>query len=132
MADSDRNQSSVEFEKRSEGISSQPLTVNGLPDQQSSTAVAESPDNFGPAPDGGTKAWLVAAGGCCLFFCCLGFSNAFGVFQEYYQNNQLRGELPDNIAWIGSISTFLQFAAGGVGGPLFDRFGEKVCLTGPC
>ncbi|PLB49013.1 MFS general substrate transporter [Aspergillus steynii IBT 23096] len=81
---------------------------------------------FGPAPDGGMRAWLVAAGGSCLFFCCLGFSNSFGAFQEYYLRNQLRGESPDRIAWIGSLSVFLQFGAGMIGGPLFDRFGAKV------
>ncbi|KAK0621636.1 major facilitator superfamily domain-containing protein [Bombardia bombarda] len=83
-------------------------------------------ENFEPAPDGGLEAWLVAAGGCCLFFCCLGFSNSFGNFAEYYMTHELRAESPDSIAWIGSLSAFLQFAAGMVGGPLFDRYGAKV------
>lgn len=90
----------------------------------------KSPD-FGEAPDGGSGAWLVAAGGFAVCFCCLGFSNAFGTFEEYYLTHQLRGESPDNIAWIGSLSAFLQFAAGMVGGPLFDRFGAKVCPPVP-
>jgi hypothetical protein len=84
--------------------------------------------DFGDAPDGGTRAWLVAAGGSCVFFSCLGFSNAFGVFQEYYITHQLREETPDRIAWIGSLSAFIQFAAGALGGPLFDRYGAAwVC-----
>lgn len=83
-------------------------------------------ENVKPAPDGGARAWVVAAGGSCLFFCCLGFSNAFGTFEEYYLAHQLRGESLDNIAWIGSLSAFLQFASGLVGGPLFDLFGGKV------
>jgi hypothetical protein len=58
---------------------------------------------FGDAPDGGLKAWLVAAGGSAIFFCCLGFSNSFGTFVEYYMTNQLQGESLDNIAWIGSV-----------------------------
>lgn len=78
------------------------------------------------APDGGARAWLVAAGGSCIFFCCLGFANSFGAFQEYYLRNQLRGESPQRIAWIGSLAVFLQFGAGVIGGPLFDRFGAKV------
>jgi hypothetical protein len=90
-----------------------------------------SPD-FGEAPDGGSRAWLVAAGGACIFFSCLGFSNSFGVFQEYYTTHQLRDEQPDKIAWIGSLSAFIQFAAGAIGGPLFDRFGAWAChLSGP-
>lgn len=71
-------------------------------------------------PDGGVKAWLVAAGGFATFFCCLGFSNSFGSFQEYYMSHQLQGESADRIAWIGSISAFLQFAGGMV---------EDPCLT---
>jgi hypothetical protein len=43
--------------------------------------------------------------------------------------HQLWDESPGNIAWIGSLSAFLQFAAGAIGGPLFDRFGAWVNLT---
>lgn len=78
------------------------------------------------APDGGTKAWLVAAGGFAFCFCCLGFSNSFGTLEQYYLTHQLRDESPDKIAWIGSLSAYLQFASGMVGGPLFDRYGAKV------
>ena len=90
-----------------------------------------NPLNLGEAPDGGTRAWLVASGGSTIFFCCLGFSNAFGAFEEYYLTHQLRAESADKIAWIGSLSAFLQFAAGMVGGPLFDRFGAWVCHLAP-
>ena len=101
-----------------------------------SSVIATEPDHekqavdvpdFGPAPDGGVRAWLVAAGAGCIFFCCLGFSHSFGTFTEYYVDHQLRGESTDAIAWIGSLSAFLQFFAGMLGGPLFDRFGAKVC-----
>ncbi|KAJ1708874.1 monocarboxylate permease [Aspergillus flavus AF70] len=77
------------------------------------------------APDGG-RAWLVAAGGASLFFCCLGFANSFGTFEEYYLSHQLRGQTPDNIAWIGSLAAFLQFAMGAISGPLFDRYGAWI------
>jgi hypothetical protein len=87
-----------------------------------------STDNFGPAPDGGLKAWLVAAGAACTIFSTLGFANSFGVLQEYYAVHQLRGESADRIAWIGSLSAFFQFAAGGIGGPLFDRYGAWVSI----
>ncbi|KAF2737627.1 MFS general substrate transporter [Polyplosphaeria fusca] len=81
---------------------------------------------FGPAPDGGLRAWLVAAGCACIFFCCLGFANAYGAFQEYYMTHQLNDKSADDIAWIGSIASFIQFAVGGVGGPLFDLYGTWV------
>lgn len=89
---------------------------------------ASSADTDEPAPDGGARAWTVAAGGSAILFCCLGFSNSFGAFEQYYLTHQLRGHSPDKIAWIGSISAFLQFAAGMVGGPMFDRYGSRVSL----
>lgn len=91
------------------------------------TELGEMKD-LGQAPDGGLRAWLVAVGAGCVFFSALGFANAFGVFQEYYMAHQLREESADKIAWIGSLAAFLQFAAGAIGGPLFDRFGPWVSL----
>ncbi|GAB1313394.1 hypothetical protein MFIFM68171_03604 [Madurella fahalii] len=83
-----------------------------------------------PAPDGGLRAWFVVAGAASIFFSCLGFLNSFGVFQEYYMANQLRDWTPDAIAWIGSLSAFIQFAAGAIAGPLFDRYGVWVVRPG--
>jgi hypothetical protein len=81
---------------------------------------------LGPAPDGGLKAWLNAAGCFCIFFCCLGFTSCFGVLQEYYSTHQLKEHSMDQIAWIGSLASFMQFAGGAVCGPLFDRYGVWV------
>lgn len=89
---------------------------------------ASPPDFDEPAPDGGARAWIVAAGGAAILFCCLGFSNSFGAFEQYYLTHQLQGHSPDKIAWIGSISAYLQFGAGMVGGPMFDRYGSRVSL----
>lgn len=85
-------------------------------------------DSNEPAPDGGARAWIVAAGGVAILFCCLGFANSFGAFEQYYLTHQLQGYSPDKIAWIGSISAYLQFGAGMVGGPMFDRYGSRVSL----
>lgn len=82
-------------------------------------------------PEGGLRAWLVVAGAACVFFSCLGFMNSFGVFQEYYMANQLRDKSPDAISWIGSLTAFIQFAAGVVSGPLFDRIGAWVRRVPP-
>lgn len=90
-------------------------------------ASAESSDTTTPAsdpvPDGGLRAWLVAAGASFIFFSALGYGNSYGVFQAHYMRHQLSNQSSDSIAWIGSITTFLQLLAGGIGGPLFDRFG---------
>ncbi|KAK7431338.1 hypothetical protein QQZ08_002109 [Neonectria magnoliae] len=74
-------------------------------------------------PDGGLGAWLVAIGAAGTFFCTLGYTNVFGIFQAYYMFNQMPERSADDIAWIGSVQAFLIFATGAVGGPLFDRFG---------
>ncbi|KAH7163549.1 major facilitator superfamily domain-containing protein [Dactylonectria estremocensis] len=91
------------------------ITTTG--DQKPETA---EQDEF---PDGGLRAWLVAVGAACAFFCTLGYTNVFGIFQAYYMFNQMPDRSADDIAWIGSIQAFLIFATGAVGGPLFDRFG---------
>lgn len=91
-----------------------------------------SPDPYhgcGPPPDGGLRAWLVAVGGFAIFFPTLGFSNSFGVMAEYYLEHQLHENSTADVAWIGSLSAFLSFFAGMLGGPLFDRFGSKVCFA---
>ncbi|KAL3462229.1 major facilitator superfamily domain-containing protein [Aspergillus heterothallicus] len=107
-----------------------PKPASPTADMQNCTEKAAE-DEFGPAPDGGLKAWLVAAGAACTIFSTLGFANSFGVLQEYYAAHQLRGESADRIAWIGSLSAFLQFAAGAIGGPLFDRYGAWVSIPSP-
>ncbi len=83
-------------------------------------------DIIDKAPDGGARAWLVASGGFFILFCGLGFANSFGTFEEYYLTHQLKGYSPDDVAWIGSVGAFLQFAIGALAGPLFDRFGAWV------
>lgn len=92
-------------------------------DQESTNGDSKTHDQ---APDGGFEAWLVAFGAGCIFFCALGFINCFGVFQEYYMAHQLHDNSPNDVSWIGSLTVFLQFATGAIGGPLFDRFGAWV------
>lgn len=78
------------------------------------------------APDGGRRAWLVAAGAGFVSFASLGYANSVGVFQEYYLTHQLKGRSADDVAWIGSVAAFLQFAVGALAGPMFDRYGGWV------
>lgn len=102
-----------------------PDTEKQAQDVSSSDSSVQHPE-FEKAPDGGLKAWLVAAGAGCVFFAGLGFTNSNGIFLEYYAKHQLTDQSADNIAWIGSLSTFIQFGSGMIGGPLFDRFGSWV------
>ncbi|KAA8574621.1 hypothetical protein EYC84_003873 [Monilinia fructicola] len=77
-------------------------------------------------PDGGVRAWSVAAGAAGVLFCTFGYINAFGVYQEYYQTHQLSHRTPSDISWIGSLQVFFLFSGNAVGGPLFDRYGAKT------
>ncbi|KAJ0422506.1 major facilitator superfamily domain-containing protein [Aspergillus carlsbadensis] len=77
-------------------------------------------------PEGGRRAWGVALGNSGVMLCTLGYVNSWGVYQAYYQTNQLHSETSSAIAWIGSLQTFFIFSASLVGGPLFDRYGAKV------
>lgn len=54
-------------------------------------------------PDGGKDAWLCVAGASAGLFVSFGWINCVGVFQEYYQANQLREYAPSDIAWISSV-----------------------------
>lgn len=81
-------------------------------------------------PEGGKEAWLCAAGTAGIMFCSLGYANSFGVFQSYYMQHQLHNHTPDEISWIGSIQVFLVFLSGAIGGPIFDRYGAWVRVSG--
>lgn len=107
------------------------LETGSATDRQDGTELEQdsaSTLNDGPkAPDGGLKAWLCALGAFCVFFAGLGFVNSNGIFIEYYLSHQLKDRSADDVAWIGSLSNFIQFGSGIVGGPLFDRYGAWVC-----
>ncbi|KAM0668594.1 hypothetical protein ACQRIT_007378 [Beauveria bassiana] len=80
--------------------SSQASAELGQPENHAAT---NGGADLSKAPDGGLEAWLVAGGAFCVFFCCLGFSNSFGVLADYYIQHQLHGTSPSKLAWIAAI-----------------------------
>lgn len=87
--------------------------------------------DIGPPPDGGTLAWMTVAGSFLATLATFGITNAYGVFQAYYAQNQLKGYSASTISWIGAIQQFLLFFNGLLAGRLFDAFGcEAVFITG--
>jgi hypothetical protein len=56
-----------------------------------------------------------------LAFATLGYANAFGVYQDYYQFTGFPERSAADISWIGSVQLFLQFSLGAGSGPLYDR-----------
>ncbi|KAL4737940.1 MFS general substrate transporter [Aspergillus similis] len=59
-------------------------------------------------------------------FCTVGFANSFGVFEEYYLENQLADQSESNISWIGALEVFFIFAGSIVTGPFLDMFGPEA------
>ncbi|KAF1811989.1 MFS general substrate transporter [Eremomyces bilateralis CBS 781.70] len=72
---------------------------------------------------------LVLVGSFFAVFVTTGFLNAFGVFQEYLYAHLLSDRTEFDIAWIGSLATFLMFAAAPAPGVLLDRIGPAVPLS---
>ncbi|KAJ4194873.1 hypothetical protein NW755_002293 [Fusarium falciforme] len=83
-------------------------------------------------PDGGLRAWLVAIGAAGAFFCTLGYTNVFGIFQAYYMFNQMPERSADDIAWIGSIQGFLIFATGALIRPAAVLYIFAIMMTSIC
>ncbi|KAM3491426.1 hypothetical protein MY3957_005286 [Beauveria namnaoensis] len=100
--------------------SSQASAELGQPENHAAT---NGGADLSKAPDGGLEAWLVAGGAFCVFFCCLGFSNSFGVLADYYIQHQLHGTSPSKLAWIvlqGILQGLLQFPSMAAVSQFFD------------
>ncbi|QDS67478.1 hypothetical protein FKW77_001012 [Venturia effusa] len=78
-----------------------------------------------PAPDGGFQAWLAVAGGFCTAFASFGWINCIGIFQNYYQSNQLKSYSPSIISWIPSTESYMLFFFGLVAGKMTDTIGPR-------
>jgi MFS family permease len=51
-----------------------------------------------------------------------------GVFQEYYENDLLKGYSPSTIAWIPSLQIFFLNGGGPIFGLIYDRYGPRYLL----
>lgn len=98
--------------------------------QQEQKAMCAVPGGINPAdfPDGGRDAWLAVMGGWCCLFVSFGWINCIGVFQNYYQSNQLKMYSPSAVAWIPSTEAFMMFAGGPFFGKAFDNSGPRQLL----
>ncbi|KAK9235228.1 major facilitator superfamily domain-containing protein [Lipomyces kononenkoae] len=76
-------------------------------------------------PDGGWEAWLAVAGGFFTVFSSIGWINCIGVFQNYYQTNQLKFYSTSTVSWITSTESFMMFFWGPVAGKLVDNYGPR-------
>lgn len=83
-------------------------------------------------PEGGFKAWLCVFGGWWCTFITFGYLNAYGIFQDYYQQTTLSHKSPSQIAWIGAFQYFLLFAPAIFAGRLFDLGFFRPLFTVGC
>lgn len=99
-------------------------------------------------PEGGAAAWLTVAGASACLFVSFGWINCVGVFQEYYQTNQLKQYSASDIAWIPALQSrylitlgsesesltmmavFFMLAGGPFVGKVFDDYGPRYLLAG--
>ncbi|KUJ23902.1 MFS monocarboxylate transporter [Mollisia scopiformis] len=82
-------------------------------------------------PEGGTKAWLVIFGSFCIIAGTFGLISSVGLFQAYWQTDQLSSYTTRDIGWISAVNVFLNLFLGVQIGPLFDRYGPRwLILSG--
>lgn len=53
-----------------------------------------------------------------------------GAFQEYYQNDLLKGTSPSTVAWIPSLQIFFIMGTGPIIGKLYDTYGPRYLILG--
>ncbi|PYI06402.1 MFS general substrate transporter [Aspergillus sclerotiicarbonarius CBS 121057] len=137
MADSDYSastptSSAIDTEKQylpdhgssEDDLESKDASSNDIPAPK---PAAPNPDDF---PDGGLQAWTVVAGSWCCMFASMGWINCIGVFQDYYEKNQLANYSTSSVAWITSTETFMMFLGAPIFGKVFDNFGPRYMLLG--
>lgn len=73
-----------------------------------------------PFPDGGWRAWSVLLGVWLTQFCTFGYTNAYGVYNDFYVRTYLSTNTSSQISWIGSVQLFLALSVGLLSGRTFD------------
>ncbi|KAJ3534528.1 hypothetical protein NM208_g7507 [Fusarium decemcellulare] len=89
---------------------------------------SQAPSESEELSDGGFRAWLVVVGVWCTSFCSFGWINSIGTFQEYYQNDLLRGQSAGRISWITSLEVFFMMGMGPFVGHFYDRYGPRYLM----
>ncbi|KAF1841859.1 MFS general substrate transporter [Cucurbitaria berberidis CBS 394.84] len=108
----------------------QPPIIEKQPESIEPTTAPEAVSPWHPSqfPDGGKDAYLCLLGAACCLFCSFGWINCLGIFQNYYQRNQLRDYSPSTIAWIASLEIFCMFLPGPIVGWVYDNHGPRYIL----
>lgn len=89
---------------------------------------AETMDISGANDEGGAKAWVVVGAASAVMFVGIGYTNTYGVFQEYYQQHLFPDIPQDKTILIGSIAASLYFLLGSLTGRFADLVGYRAAL----
>jgi MCP family monocarboxylic acid transporter-like MFS transporter 3 len=80
-------------------------------------------------PDGGAEAWLQVVVGTIVQAMSWGYASCFGIYQLYY--TETLGLPNAQIAWIGSVQTFLAFLMCAFSGRLADAgYAREIVIAG--
>ena len=118
--------------RSAENLSQDPEHHIGLPPnlfqplETSTTSRSRADYTF---PEGGLKAWLVVAGSFSIISGTFGLISSVGLFQAYWQENQLSTYTTRDIGWIAAVNVFLNLFLGVQIGPLFDRHGPRGLIA---
>ncbi|ETW76306.1 MFS monocarboxylate transporter [Heterobasidion irregulare TC 32-1] len=82
---------------------------------QGDSSEKDGPDD---TVEGGIKAWCAVAGGWLAMMSTFGYTNAFGVYQDFYTRSHVASA--SRTSWIGSTQLFLLTATGLFAGKLVD------------
>ncbi|KAF8624652.1 hypothetical protein AX17_006983 [Amanita inopinata Kibby_2008] len=92
------------------------FTEPGTTDPSSDSTL--QPTDF---PEGGLRAWMVVVGSFLVQFCTFGYTNGFGVYNDYYVRVYLNeNHTSSQISWIGSVQLMLVLSMGLITGRAFD------------
>ncbi|KAB8234861.1 MCT family MFS transporter [Aspergillus alliaceus] len=81
-----------------------------------------------PSSEFTSRAMLILISCFFVTFCSVGFVNAFGVFQEYYEQALLSNRSASDISWLGSVNIFCMFGCTSIAGILTDKYGPRFPL----
>ncbi|KAE8358145.1 major facilitator superfamily domain-containing protein [Aspergillus caelatus] len=106
-------------------------------DESQDGKAKEATSSLSPADhssDTGRACWsfahyMVIFGSFCGLFASFGWCSGIGLFQDYYQRNQLKAYSPTIIAWINSLGFFLMYFGACLVGPLTIRLGPMPVIV---
>lgn len=95
--------------REKEMVSEQLCDSTPVPGSVAAVSPSSSVSFRNPPIDRGWRAWMTVIGSFFALFCSFGQINAFGTYQDYYEDHQLHELAPSTISWIGSLQLWVFF-----------------------